>query len=257
MNTLPRPLARRQLLILWLLGVPGVLALCLQVLPALLQRLLAGRTSGVTPELLLPIQALQSLLLLAAAVWLGGRLAPQLGLRSPLTAALAGGQSPLPVLRALVLPSLQGGGLVGALLLLATRLTPPELQRLQGGFEMPGLARLLYGGITEELLLRWGLMSALLWLVWRATPQRAARPGVAAVLLAVLLSALAFAAGHLPALSALLGTPPSAAVLAYVLLFNSLAGLVLGLLFWRHGLEAAMAAHALAHALALGAAAWF
>ena len=43
----------------------------------------------------------------------------------------------------------------------------------------------------------------------------------------------------------------TAEVLAFVVGWNTLAGLVFGWLFWRHGLEAAIVAHALAHVVAV------
>lgn len=246
----PIQLKRRQQRVLWLLGLPGVVAVGLQVLPGLLQSLLAGRTQPLPLPLegLLALQVGQLLLLLTAAVWIGGRLAPSLGLQSPLTAALARGESPWPALRQAALPSLLGGLLVGALLLAAPLATPAELAQLQGTVPMPLLSRLLYGGVTEELLLRWGLMSLVLWLIWRCTPKRRATPAPAAVLAAIVLSALAFGAAHLPAVATLIAASPSPAVVAYVVAFNGLGGVVFGLLFWRKGLEAAMGAHMLAHA---------
>jgi membrane protease YdiL (CAAX protease family) len=66
--------------------------------------------------------------------------------------------------------------------------------------------------------------------------------------LAIAVSALVFAAGHLPAASVLLGSL-DLAVVAFVVGVNTAFGLLFGYLFWRHGLESAMIAHALAHAV--------
>lgn len=109
-------------------------------------------------------------------------------------------------------------------------------------------ARLLYGGITEELLLRWGLMSALLWLFWRLLQHGSGRPSMLSVALAVVAAALLFGLGHLPAAQALTGglTLP---IVAYVVGANAVFGVLAGWLFWRFGLEAAMLAHATAHLL--------
>ena len=67
--------------------------------------------------------------------------------------------------------------------------------------------------------------------------------------LAVALSALLFAVGHLPAAQAMAGalTPE---VVTFVMVGNTAFGLVAGWLYARHGLEAAIVAHGLAHALA-------
>ena len=74
------------------------------------------------------------------------------------------------------------------------------------------------------------------------------QPGKGLVAGAVLLSALLFALGHLPAAQALAGalTVP---VVVFVLVGNTAFGLVAGWLYARHGLEAAILAHVLAHLL--------
>jgi membrane protease YdiL (CAAX protease family) len=70
--------------------------------------------------------------------------------------------------------------------------------------------------------------------------------GVGFVWLAIAVSALMFAAGHLPAASFLLGTL-NVPVVAFVIGVNTAFGLLVGYLYWRHGLESAMIAHAQAH----------
>ena len=115
-----------------------------------------------------------------------------------------------------------------------------------GGFDPSLLVRVLYGGITEELLLRWGVMTLLLWTPWRLFQRGAAKPRPGIVVFAVLASALVFGLGHLPTVLAF-GGELSRGVVLYVLGGNALFGIVTGFLFWRYGLEAAMLAHALAH----------
>ena len=66
------------------------------------------------------------------------------------------------------------------------------------------------------------------------------------VWLAIAVSAVRFCAGHLPAAAALVGAL-DANVVVFVIGANTVFGLLFGYLFWRHGLESAMIAHALAH----------
>jgi membrane protease YdiL (CAAX protease family) len=66
------------------------------------------------------------------------------------------------------------------------------------------------------------------------------------VWLAIAVSALIFAAGHLPAASVLLGAL-DVPVVAFVMGVNTAFGLLFGYLYWRHGLESAIIAHALTH----------
>ncbi|PLS80150.1 MAG: hypothetical protein CYG59_09460 [Chloroflexi bacterium] len=104
---------------------------------------------------------------------------------------------------------------------------------------------MLYGGITEELLLRWGLMSALAWLMWRVLQKKRNQPRPAIVWTANIASAGLFGVGHIPAAAAFLTL--SAPLIVQIVLVNALAGIVFGWLFWRRSLEAAMVAHAMAH----------
>ena len=64
--------------------------------------------------------------------------------------------------------------------------------------------------------------------------------------LAILVSAVLFGVGHLPA-AAMVGMPLTAPVIARVVTLNAFAGIVFGWLFWRRSLEAAMLAHAVTH----------
>jgi Type II CAAX prenyl endopeptidase Rce1-like len=63
-------------------------------------------------------------------------------------------------------------------------------------------------------------------------------------------AALLFGLGHLPTLYGLL-PDPSGWLVMLVVGANALIGMVLGWLFMRRGLEAAMIAHGLAHVIAL------
>jgi hypothetical protein len=101
---------------------------------------------------------------------------------------------------------------------------------------------MLYGGISEEIIARWGLMSLLLWL-FASLPGVHSRAWAAGW--AIGLSALAFGAAHLPVLAVQIEL--DAAIVARTLLLNGMAGVVYGWLFWRYHLEAAMAAHAATH----------
>ena len=111
---------------------------------------------------------------------------------------------------------------------------------------MPLLTRLLYGGIVEELLLRWGIMSLFVWLAWRRERRAPAGPVLVRLDGSWLRPPLLFAAGHLPVLHLLIPDPP-AWLIGLVLAANALPGMLFGWLFWRRGLEAAIGAHALAH----------
>jgi hypothetical protein len=110
---------------------------------------------------------------------------------------------------------------------------------------LPGMSRAImaisYGGITEELMLRYGLMTFLVWVgakVWVTLPP-------ALCLGVVVFSAVLLGAGHLPAMAAL--TPLTPLVIMRTVGLNALRGFAFGWLFWRRGLEHVMDAHIATH----------
>jgi cation:H+ antiporter len=114
------------------------------------------------------------------------------------------------------------------------------------------LCVLLYGGITEELLLRWGLMTLLVWAAWRLLQRSEGEPKSAYVVGVILISSLIFGVGHLPVAYMILPEATFALTL-FVIVANSVFGLIAGYLYWKKGLESAMLAHMLTHILLLAA----
>ena len=101
-----------------------------------------------------------------------------------------------------------------------------------------GFLASFYGGIVEEVELRLFFTTLLAWLLYllcgknRAPWQRWS---------AVVLAALAFGAGHLPAAAQV--WPLDSVVIARTVLLNAIAGLVFGWFYVRQGLESAMLSH--------------
>jgi hypothetical protein len=233
-------------LTLWIAGMAGVVALALTTLP----QLLAGTPLPIPLPAAIAASMLQSAVLLALAVWIGVALSRPLGLGAPVTEALLSGTGAGAAFKRQLVPATLVGVATAAWLLFLGTITPTELQGRETPVHIPLIAKLLYGGITEELLMRWGLMTALVWLPWRVLQRRNGPPHIVWVLGGVLAAALLFAVGHMPAVIAMGGrlTPQ---VTAYILLGNALPGILFGILYWRRGLEAAVLAHALAHAIAV------
>lgn len=217
-----------------------------------LPSLLVNHPSKLPISILLWIQLLQSGVLLAAAVWVGTAVASRMGLNAPGMEALAQGNSFISALRPQVSPGLKGGMLIGLLLVCMNFMTPSELMSSAIVTINPMLkilTEILYGGITEEILLRWGTMTLLVWLLWRLFQRNQKRPTSYLIWIAIIGSALLFALGHLPA-ARLLAGHLTAPIVAYVMTGNLLAGVAFGFLYKRFGLESAMIAHAGAHLFA-------
>lgn len=228
--------------LLWAAGVLGAVAVTAGVLP----QLTTGLALPAPMWLLMIASFAQSAVLMALAVWSGVALAPAVGLRAPAFEAAATGGPVGVVLKPQLMPGVITGLLGGAFLFASLRLSPAPIAALQSRFTPPLYARLLYGGITEEVLLRWGLMTFFTWLAWRMLQGRRGpvKPGF--VWLAIVASALLFGAGHLPAARVLLGAIDTN-VLIFVVGVNAVFGVLFGWLYWRRGLESAMVAHATTH----------
>jgi len=232
--------------LLWLAGLPGVIAVACLSLP----EIVVDRPLPIPLWVAQLASGIQSAIVLAFAIAVGAATAPKVGLRAPAFSALVRRESVAAALRPQILPGV-AGGLVGAGALWAfSALAPTAISELEADRYVPAAVRLLYGGITEELLVRWGLMSLVAWLLWRLVQRGRGTPSAVLVWSAIGASALLFGAGHLPVVAALIGsiTPPLA---AYVVIANAAFGLVAGWLYCRHGLESAMLAHVSAHAVLL------
>ena len=117
---------------------------------------------------------------------------------------------------------------------------------------LPIPTRLLYGGVIEELLVRWGVLTLLAWAMWRAFQKGRGNPRSVYFVSAIVISSVLFGLGHLP-LAVALGTGITMPIVLYVVAANSVFGLIAGYLYWRKGLEAAIMAHMMAHAVIVGA----
>jgi len=235
--------------IMWLVGMPGVAVVALLVVPDMIAEVSGDIPIPVPTWVASATSLVQSTVILALAVWAGVALAPKVGLRAPLFEAVAGSLPAAEALRTQLVPGLLGGLAGGALLIALSHISPAELAAVAQKFTFPLVARVLYGGITEELLLRWGLMSLLLWLLWHFVQRTSAVPSISLVWLAIISSAVLFGVGHLPAAHVFVGEL-SSPVVTYVIGGNAVFGVVAGWLFWRFGLEAAILAHAIAHVVA-------
>lgn len=220
-------------------GLPGVIAVNLMLLPAML----AGKALPVPMWVTQLASTLQLCVMLTVALCVGAFLAPKVGLRTPLLTAWASRTPLAQAGKTLVVPGLVGGMLGAAIILLLAQFTPPEMKT---DVQIPALVRVLYGGVTEELLMRWGFMSLVAWVLWRLFQRSAAKPSAAVIVSAIILAALLFGASHLPA-AALLVKQLTPGVIAWVITGNAAFSLIAGWLYWKVGLEAAIIAHITTH----------
>lgn len=230
---------------LWLLAMCGVLALSFTVIP----QLAANSPRRVPLGLAVGASIVQSGVLVLLAVWAGIACSRPLRLGAPAIEAVLAGSSAWPALRRQLPPAVFAGVVVGVMLLAAGRIAPAELGGLGSKLMIPLAAKLLYGGVTEEVLMRWGVMTVLAWLGWRFVQKKSGAPRASVMTGAIVVAALLFGLLHLPAVVAM-GASLSATVVVHIVAANALPGVLFGGLYWRYGIEAAIAAHALAHLVA-------
>jgi hypothetical protein len=250
-------------LILWLAGLAGILSFLLVDINALLANLPLPAEVEVpffTP-LMKVLSLIQPTIIMSLAVLAGVVLAGKVGLHAPAAEAIASREKFWPALKPQLVPGILGGiggGIAIVLISLAARsfLSPETNTRIsEFGKLLPVPTRLLYGGILEELLLRWGLMTLLVWLIWgaawRVLNKGQDKPKAGYFWAAILISSVIFGIGHLPI--ALMLFPPTLALIIFIIVANSVFGLIAGWLYWKKGLESAIIAHMLCHVTMLTA----
>lgn len=97
----------------------------------------------------------------------------------------------------------------------------------------------LYGGISEEILMRLFLMSLFIWLSMKVTRQQ--KPTNVGIIISIILASIIFGLGHLPITAAITTITPLVVFRAIIL--NGIGGIVFGWLYWKKGLEASIVAH--------------
>lgn len=107
------------------------------------------------------------------------------------------------------------------------------------------LAAVLYGGVIEEVMLRLFMMSLVAFLLHKLFWKKQENTPTAALVAANVVSALLFAAGHLPATAMLMRLTPM--IIFRCFLLNGGFGLLFGWLYRKYGLRYAMIAHGGCH----------
>lgn len=231
--------------VLWLSGMVGVLSTLWFNLP-------------IPEELTLPptvvklLNLISPTFLLSIAVLVGVSLAHKVSLSAPLAESVSSNMQTLSAIKPQIIPGLMGGVIGGVALsswFFFWRSSLP-IDFLTKAEELskntPFLTRILYGGITEEIIMRWGFMTFLVWVMWFVLQKAEGMPHIGLVMIAIVISSFVFGFGHLPIAFALSSQVTTSLVL-YIVIGNSLFGLITGYLYWHKGLEAAMIAHMLAH----------
>jgi len=234
-------------ILLFSLGFIGIASI-VPLIPQLLS--LQSAELPMSVEMIQIISVAQSSILLLLMIWLGFVFSKKVGLSAPVIFALARSENAFDQLKMQILPAVVGGiaGGIFILLFLGTLSSylPPGFLSAGEKIIPPWYTKMLYGGITEELLMRWGLMSFFVWGSYRITQKVGSEIRSYNYVIAIILSALIFGLGHLPVAFAL-SPEVTAPLVAYIILGNAAFGFIAGYLYWKRGLECAIGAHMIAH----------
>ncbi|MCP8969865.1 CPBP family intramembrane glutamic endopeptidase [Ectobacillus ponti] len=190
-----------------------------------------------------------------AAAWIGLKLGERVGLGAPIVRRWVHREGDAAFKRKDVLLAVLGGavatGFVIALELLVFMPQLPVLSQKQPEVSwLAGMLTFIQGGVYEEILLRLLLMTLIVWLLQRLFARGgSAQPWM--YITGIVLAAVLFGLGHLPATEQVFGSL-TALLVVRAIVMNGVLGLFCGWLYWRKGLEYAMIAHAVGDILLHG-----
>ncbi len=230
------------LLTLGLIGIASILTMDIP-LPEEARAILEAQ---FTPQQIKLLTLINPTILVIGAVVIGTIFHRQVHLHVPLIERLVGQSestvTALDVVKYGVIGGIISGVLITAVSAIFYPLLPAEFIELGENLQPSLAARFLYGGITEEILMRFGLMTFLVWLLSKIF--KGTSPPV--YWIGILIAAFLFALGHFPVAFQAVESP-STALLSYIIIGNSIGGIIFGWLYWKTGLESAMLAHIFTH----------
>lgn len=229
------------LLIACIFGTIAVLPYTLTLQGELLQNL------PVPLYVLLTAQLIQAIVLFGVAIFVGLHLARKVGLGLPILEGWLEGREVKSYLRSILGISIGLGILAGILiigldLLFSSAGVPIDLT--QASINPPawqGFLASFYGGINEEVLLRLFVMTLIAWMISRIKRTEEGKPASADMWSAIIIAAVIFGIGHLPAVMAITTLTPL--VIVRTIILNAVGGIIFGWLYWKKGLESAMISH--------------
>ncbi|MEN6574598.1 CPBP family intramembrane glutamic endopeptidase [Methanobacterium aggregans] len=192
-------------------------------------------------------QLIQTMALSAFTIFIGLYLAKKVGFGLPILEGWLEGREVKSYLKSILGISIGLGLLAGILIigldyffsfagvsinLTQSSINPPAWQGFLASF---------YGGINEEILLRLFLMTFIAWIIFKIKKTEEGKPTNNGMWLAIVLAAVIFGAGHLPAAMALTTLTPL--VIVRTIILNAVGGIIFGWLYWKKGLESAMISH--------------
>jgi len=198
----------------------------------------------ITPKILL-LTALQNLVLFAIVIFLGLFLSKRIGMGLPILEGVLEGKNQTKELKSILLPSFSLGIIAGTFTVLMDipfKKFIPEILHLETPVTVwKALLASFYGGIAEEILLRLFLVSLFVWIIFKIKKDKDGNPTVFGIWLSIILAAIFFGLGHLPATAQM--TKLTGIIIIRAIVLNGILGTTFGWLYWKKGLESAIIAH--------------
>lgn len=232
------------IIVLFCLSIPGVYI----AMTRLIYFLLSNNTEELKKRMS-RFAILQTLLMVLVMSFAGAVLSVRTGLHAPLLEALLQGKAGLSSFQSIILPtflySLLGlfvffglyYGVVASILDEHSVQVMAKLRRILG---TDGCV--LYGGVVEEILARWGLMNLIVFFAM----MFAIKHNDIVIWISIVLSGLLYGVGQIPAYLAA-GCLSSRRLVYSIVLLYLWQSLVFGFIFWQYGLISSIFAHMLFH----------
>lgn len=192
---------------------------------------------------------LQTLFMVFIMSFAGAVLSQKTGLNAPVLEAILQGKPAFNLFQAILLPtflySLSGlivfcvlyYGVVGSIL---DEQTLQVMTRLRAAMGLDGCV--LYGGVVEEVIARWGLVNVSVFFAVMFTGH----VSKTLIIFSILLSGLIFVVGQIPAYLAA-GCISSRRFMYSLVILSLWQSLIFGFLFWQYGLVSAILGHMVFH----------
>ncbi len=230
--------------VLFILGILGILTLLTIEFPA--ESFSKAALNKFSLQTLKYLTLINPIFLLLLAIFIGSKLSKPTGLTTPTISKLLKINIPTIHFNEQMKYGCILGILIGIFGMLSTfvfnSIIPLEFKQLENNLQVSILAKIGYGGITEELLTRYGFMTFAVWIVFKITNKL----NHFSYWIGIIISSVLFALGHFPAVFAS-SSNASTILLTYVFISNFFSGITFGWLYWKKGLESSIIGHILAH----------
>lgn len=230
--------------VLFCLSLPGIFI----AMPRLIYFLLPQNTDELKKRFS-RFAILQTLFMVFVMCFAGAVLSLRTGLNDPVLEGILSGRAGLGSLVSILVPTFLYSfigliifcflyyGIVGSIL---DEYSFKTMTRIRAALGLDGCV--LYGGVVEEIIARWGLLNVIVFFAMMFAKQN----NNPIIVSSMIISGLLFAIGQIPAYVAA-GCISSRRFLYSLVLLSLYQSMIFGFLFWQYGLVAAILGHMLFH----------